>query len=423
MTRAGLALLLAVDICIGSGMAQAQTTYIISQGTFLSGASMGTGASYGLIASIGQPATGVSATQATDSLKLGFAHTIQGDPDPGLSVCAINIAQNPVRPQCINNFTPDVVRLCPTIGSEPFDEVSFTTTVLDSRGIPVRGILVNPTETSHSVNIVTGGSTAAVTDVYGRATVSVNRASGYGHLGPCADGVVLCEVEVRSPDVAFNGINCVLPTSGTSYVNASDESNITCGFLAHWGVVTPGVNNWWDLTCDNVVNATDEQGVLGKGGYSDHVSHSGVLGFKETCIPSASIVGVTVIASKTSFLGGASEAQETSASTATTSDVQSASKAIVLPAGKSLLAFPSPVHGRVLQILYRLDTPGAYELSVFDISGRRVQTLSAGQGQPGTHQTLWTTKDDRGRPVSTGVYFVRLSGPQPLATWRVTVIR
>jgi hypothetical protein len=67
---------------------------------------------------------------------------------------------------------------------------------------------------------------------------------------------------------------------------------------------------------------------------------------------------------------------------------------------------PNPFTRRT-RISYQLATPGEVDLRVYDISGRLVRTLNQGLCDPGYYTVMWDGKDDRGRVVSSGVYFVR----------------
>jgi flagellar hook assembly protein FlgD len=48
-------------------------------------------------------------------------------------------------------------------------------------------------------------------------------------------------------------------------------------------------------------------------------------------------------------------------------------------------------------------------LSVYDISGRLVATVVDGVSGPGEHVARWSGLDRAGRPVASGVYFMRLT--------------
>lgn len=208
-----------------------------------------------------------------------------GVPFPPLSTCNLTIAQFPTRTQCLA-LVPPVIRLCPDAQAVPaFDALSITVRVRWAGGGPVNAALVAFSELSGTVNIATGGSTTAVTGADGLATVSLTRASGYGRVALCADGVRLCNVEIRSPDVATTATptGCSLPTTGTSFVNGADLLNPECGCLSQFGPVTTGVNEGWDLNCDGLVNALDVNGSLGRGGFLQHYGHGGSLGATYNC--------------------------------------------------------------------------------------------------------------------------------------------
>jgi hypothetical protein len=52
---------------------------------------------------------------------------------------------------------------------------------------------------------------------------------------------------------------------------------------------------------------------------------------------------------------------------------------------------------------------GRYELAIYDLSGRRVQLVDAGQAKAGRYALTWDLRDASGRPVDGGVYFARFS--------------
>src|SRR5262249_38883551 len=49
------------------------------------------------------------------------------------------------------------------------------------------------------------------------------------------------------------------------------------------------------------------------------------------------------------------------------------------------------------------------DVSVFDVLGRRVQTVLSGVADPGVHDVSWDLTDAHGLRVHQGLYFVRLS--------------
>jgi hypothetical protein len=70
--------------------------------------------------------------------------------------------------------------------------------------------------------------------------------------------------------------------------------------------------------------------------------------------------------------------------------------------------YPNPFNGRT-RIEFNLATPSVVDLSVFDITGRKVAVLEEGQLDAGPHSVIWDSKDMAGHPVSSGVYFYRLN--------------
>jgi len=73
--------------------------------------------------------------------------------------------------------------------------------------------------------------------------------------------------------------------------------------------------------------------------------------------------------------------------------------------GLKLAAFPSPFRSSTT-ISYLLPKPGPASISVVDATGRVVRALNAPRG---ASSLAWDGRDDAGRALSPGVYFVRLS--------------
>ncbi|MGQ0723255.1 MAG: FG-GAP-like repeat-containing protein [Candidatus Eiseniibacteriota bacterium] len=72
---------------------------------------------------------------------------------------------------------------------------------------------------------------------------------------------------------------------------------------------------------------------------------------------------------------------------------------------------PNPFRGTTA-IRFDLPAGGRVNLSLFDVTGRLVKTLVDRDLTPGRYEPGWDGRDDAGRTVSPGVYFVRLeAGP------------
>jgi hypothetical protein len=75
-------------------------------------------------------------------------------------------------------------------------------------------------------------------------------------------------------------------------------------------------------------------------------------------------------------------------------------------------AQPNPFR-RSTDLLFSLARPGRVELTIHDVTGRRVADLSQAQLSPGEHTVSWNGRDENGRELPAGVYFARLrSGDQ-----------
>jgi hypothetical protein len=69
--------------------------------------------------------------------------------------------------------------------------------------------------------------------------------------------------------------------------------------------------------------------------------------------------------------------------------------------------YPNPFNAKTL-ISYSLDKPGAVELAVYDLAGRKVANLYSGTQDAGNYQIIWDGTNDNGIVVSSGIYFYRL---------------
>jgi hypothetical protein len=102
-----------------------------------------------------------------------------------------------------------------------------------------------------------------------------------------------------------------------------------------------------------------------------------------------------------------------------------AAPTVGLPSEFALHAsFPNPVRSRA-EIGY--DVPAGYvgdvTVTVYDVTGRRVRRLVAGQVPSGYHRAVWTASDEGGRRVTAGVYFVRLDARDFRKTAKLVLLR
>lgn len=93
------------------------------------------------------------------------------------------------------------------------------------------------------------------------------------------------------------------------------------------------------------------------------------------------------------------------------------------PAANRLYApSPNPVAGAAL-LHFTLAGESAARLALYDVTGRRVRLLAEGRRPAGRHQVAWDGRDDAGRRVASGIYFLRLEADSWSAGERLLVIR
>ena len=84
---------------------------------------------------------------------------------------------------------------------------------------------------------------------------------------------------------------------------------------------------------------------------------------------------------------------------------------------------PNPAPQRT-NISYGIARDGAsVHIAIYAVNGRRTRVLVDGRAQAGVHRVTWGGRDDNGRKVASGIYFVvaRIDGRQE--TRKVALIR
>jgi hypothetical protein len=85
-------------------------------------------------------------------------------------------------------------------------------------------------------------------------------------------------------------------------------------------------------------------------------------------------------------------------------------------------AAPNPLRNGTL-LHFRLPQPGDAQLTVHDVTGRRVALLLDAPRGAGEHAVRWNAADDAGRAVASGLYFVRLRTADGQSVIRLQVVR
>ena len=92
-------------------------------------------------------------------------------------------------------------------------------------------------------------------------------------------------------------------------------------------------------------------------------------------------------------------------------EVETLDEELSIEAGQSALeieaAAPNPFRQTTRFVYYVGDTGGqTVELGIVDLSGRRIRKLVSATLSQGPHEVIWDGRDDAGRSVNNGVYFV-----------------
>jgi hypothetical protein len=83
----------------------------------------------------------------------------------------------------------------------------------------------------------------------------------------------------------------------------------------------------------------------------------------------------------------------------------------------SLSVMPNPANPLALAS-FDLPTASHVELTIYDVTGRRVETLASDYLQAGTHQFRWNA-----RGIASGIYLVCLHTPGQTLTKKLTVLK
>jgi len=105
-------------------------------------------------------------------------------------------------------------------------------------------------------------------------------------------------------------------------------------------------------------------------------------------------------------------------------DENTGSVASVPPADEGLAlapAWPNPASSAV-RFTVALERAGALDVRVYDVSGRRVRTLFAGDAAAGPRELIWNLRDQAGARVRAGVYWLSARADGPARSRRVVVL-
>jgi hypothetical protein len=85
-------------------------------------------------------------------------------------------------------------------------------------------------------------------------------------------------------------------------------------------------------------------------------------------------------------------------------------------------AHPNPFNPSI-QIPFSLAIAGTVEISIYDVRGRLVRTLVRGERAAGEFSAVWDGVTDRGSPVASAVYFVRMRAGEYANSQKIILLK
>jgi len=89
---------------------------------------------------------------------------------------------------------------------------------------------------------------------------------------------------------------------------------------------------------------------------------------------------------------------------------------------QDVTAHPNPFNPRVT-VAFTLGAARPVQVTVHDVAGRAVRTLTSGERGAGQHALIWDGTDRRGRALGSGVYFYRVVAGGEVQTGKLSLVR
>ena len=87
-----------------------------------------------------------------------------------------------------------------------------------------------------------------------------------------------------------------------------------------------------------------------------------------------------------------------------------------------LYAFPNPVHsGGILNIAFSTPNQNDLTVKIYNIKGQFVKEIERGNNQSGI--VCWNTKNENNKPVSSGLYIIKINSGNKILAKKVVVIK
>ncbi len=85
-------------------------------------------------------------------------------------------------------------------------------------------------------------------------------------------------------------------------------------------------------------------------------------------------------------------------------------------------AYPNPFNPET-NISFTLKTPCFVNIAIYDIKGRKIQTLTSKNWNEGSHNLIWNGKDETGKEAGSGVYFYHMIAGKYSSTQKVVLMK
>jgi len=89
---------------------------------------------------------------------------------------------------------------------------------------------------------------------------------------------------------------------------------------------------------------------------------------------------------------------------------------------RMLSNIPNPFNPST-RIRFEIAKEAHVRINIYDVTGRRVRQLENARMGPGGYERVWNGRDDDGRSLPSGAYYVRLETPQKIDRRKVLLVK
>jgi flagellar hook assembly protein FlgD len=76
------------------------------------------------------------------------------------------------------------------------------------------------------------------------------------------------------------------------------------------------------------------------------------------------------------------------------------------------------------RISFELPAPGPVSIKIYDVGGRLIRNLlEGGSLEAGRHSVHWDGRNSAGKPMGSGIYYIRLEAESGKDTGSITLLR